>query len=889
MKKGMYYSMDALLAGLLIVGVAVTLLSLSYYEPSMDDKTFITQDLLNVLSAITVGEINHPFVVNETLNGNITDINNTVLEQIGEYWALNETAKANFLFEIVVNDSMPPHLNVLFSIEGDELFLQNSSDINNLVISRRMISGIAKGAPITGSSSSANLKKVRNKKTNAYAYFGGFYGQGNVSVQLQFPTDFQVSRLLASELKIETPGTFDLYINDIACGGSRTGSTGEISLWNVMACNGSFQAGENDIKLVFTTQLNVSYVSGGFLRVVYTTDTVQDPAVVGYKRYYLPEISGFINMYDAFSAQGLIRNWTMNLTLYNEYDTFVTVANETIFIAPGQNTTQNLIYSRVNQTLPPTEIPLRIGTTNLSNITIATAGKPSDSFLVTDVSGSMSDCGRYYTQDVEYCSYEYFWWIWWIGRECPLTTTCVSNECGGTSTTQNHLIYNKTVSTCNATLLDIAKEADHLFVDIILNDSSLHEIGLVDFSTSANTPTGLTNVQGVLDAEIDTYVDGGWTCTCCGINQARDLINVSTDNKFIVVLSDGEPTAYCGGGIHDYTGSTGDNTRSQNDAIAAAQQACADNITVYAIGFGESMSATGHSVMQQIACNSSLYYNATNVSALAQIYENISNQILVAANYSSQTLSIVGNYSVAHLYNGSYVDLYFEPLVLTSNQGKISLTFESDQFGGCSATVPIPGGIDILDAYVTSFSSKHWTKLVTANGVVVFNLSDYGSDYILLGDPFLIQIPTTTLIPGANNSIVLQVGDSPTNDSVCSLNNTLIYTILINASTPRSETFEIADGCNWTIESETDLTSQLLIPIDYTGSNQCNYTSTSVVYNAYDAYDSATYHLLVQLDPDNNGKVLVDLTEADLEITITLVSGVPYLWGPTTVSMRAWT
>lgn len=887
-RKGIYYSMDALFAGLLLVGVAATLLTLSFYEPSIDEKTFLTQDLLNVLGAIHIIDMNAPFVLAEIANGNITTVNNTVLEQIGEYWALNKTTKANQLFFLVTNESLPPDINIQFSIESDSIYLQNDSAITNLAVSRRMISGIAKGAPISGSSSSAYLKKVRNKKTASYAYFGGFYGQGNISVNLELPADFQTSRLLSSDLKIETSGTFDLYLNGILCGGSRTGAAGEISLWNLMACNNSFQSNENNITLFFTSNLSSSYVSGGFLKVVYTTDTVKDPSTPGYKRYYLPEIAGFINMYDAFAAQGLIRNWTMNLFLYNEYDTFVVLANETIFISPGQNTTQHIVYSRINQSLPPTQIPLRVGTTNLSNITIATAGKPSDSFLVTDISGSMADCGRYFTQDVEYCSYEYFWWAWWFNRECELATTCVSNECGGTSTTRNHVIYNKTTSTCNGTLLDIAKEAGHLFIETILNDSTLHEIGLVDFSYDANPATALTNVQGVLDAEIDTYSANGATCTCCGINRARDLINVSIDDKFIVVLSDGEPTRHCGGDIHEYDGQGSDSTQSQNDAIAAAQQACMDNITVYAIGFGEGMSASGHAVMEQIACNSSLYYNATNVSALAQIYENISNQILVAANYSSQTLEILGNYSTAYLYNGSYIDLYYDPLVAPDNQGKISLTFESEQFGGCDATIPIPAGIQITDAMVTSFSSKHWTKSVLVNGVEVFNLSDYGTDYVLLGDPFLIQIPSTTLLVGANNSIILEVGDSPTNNSACSPNNTLIYTALINASTPRSQTFEVHEGCNWNIESEAGIFSNVLIPKDYAGVNACNYTATDITYNPYDAYDSATYHLLRQLDPDHDGQVIVDLTEADLEITITLVSGVPYLWGPSIVQTSVW-
>jgi hypothetical protein len=887
-KKGIYYSTDALLAGLLLVGVAMTLLSLSYYEPAVEQKTFLSEDLLNVLSAIPVMQVTHPFVVDEIANGNITNLDNTVLEQMGEYWALNQTDKATYLFTIVTNNSLSSSMNIAFFIEDDELFLQNDTAITNLVTTRRMISGIAKGAPIAGSSSSAYLKRVRNKKTNAYAYFGGFYGQGNITVQLPLPADFDATRLIASELKIETPGTFQLYINGAPCDGLRTGLATQVSTWDVSSCNASFLSGDNDILLSFTSSLNTSYVSGGFLKVVHTTDTLQEPATPGYKRYYFPEIRGFINLYDAFSAQGLIKNWTLNMTLYNEYDTFVTLGNETIFVSPGQNATQRLVYSRYDQNLPPTQIPLRVGTTNLTNITVVDEGLPSDSFLVTDVSGSMTDCGQYYTEDVAYCSYDYRFWLWWIYTECPFTGSCSANECGGSTTTQNHAVYDKTVTTCNATYMDIAQDAAHLFVDTILTDSLLHRIGLVDYATNANTPTDLTNAQGILHSEIDTYVANGATCSCCGINRARDLLLASSNNKFIVFLSDGDANRHCGGDLHTYTSQGSTTSQARADAIAAAQEACNNNVTVFAIGFGEGMSSQGHQDMQQIACNSSLYYNATDVDQLAQVYEEISNRILVAANYSSQTLNIVGNYSLAQLFEDSYIDLYFEPISQSDKQGKLSLTFESDQFNGCSANIFLPDQVEIIDAYVTSFSGKHWTKEVVVNGITVFNLTEYGTDYVLLGDPFIVQIPSFALEPGVVNSIQLAVGDGPTNSSSCSANNTLIYTALINASTPRSQTFAFNEGCNWTIESENGLFSHLLIPSTYSGTKECFYTASNISYNPLDAYDFATHSLLRQLDPDGNGKTIVDLTEADLEITITLVSGVPYLWGPSMVQTRVW-
>jgi hypothetical protein len=411
----------------------------------------------------------------------------------------------------------------------------------------------------------------------------------------------------------------------------------------------------------------------------------------------------------------------------------------------------------------------------------------------------------------------------------------------------------------------------------------------VDYSTNAQYEN-LTNIVGILKSRIDGYVSNGGTCTCCGINYARNLINSSTNKKFIIVLSDGEPTYYCDN-YNDYTGSgTGGSSDyiDQQWAINASKIACQNNITVYAIGFGTAMSATGHNIMRQIACNSSLYYNVTDASILSSIYRNISNQILISANFSSQTVTIVGNFSSTKLYPESYIDIYYEDSSNLSEQGKLSVVRESEQFNGCSASIFVPSGILIEDAYVTSYSGNHWTGALFVNGNTVFNLTTYGADYELLGDPFVIQIPSLLLNPGEWNNISLRVGDSPSNSSICSDNNTLIYHALINVSVPRSPVVIQSDGCLWNISFEDGQVSLSSIPSSYSGIDVCFYNSANISYKQYDAYDVSVYNILRSLDFDGNGLVDVNLNTEDLEVIVTTIDAVPYLWGPSIIEARVW-
>jgi len=908
MKKAIFYTMDALLASMLLIG-AVMLIYYTYSpeDTSIEQQTFISQDVLTVLSELKISELNNSFINSEIASGNITDVNKTVIDQIGEFWAMNQIPEAQNLLQLLVNDSLPKDRGVRTSMGNNTLLLRNTSGKTNSVSSNRMIAGIEQGKPITGSSGTASLKKIRNKKTSSYSYFGGFVGQGNISININLPSDFNSSRMIDALIKLDTPGTFKLYINSIQCGASYIGNNTRISVWNISSCNNSLNSGTNVLSMIYTSTLNISYVSGGFVKITYTTDTLIENLTRGHYRYYFPDINGFINFYDTLSVQGNIQNWTLNTTFFNPYQTFFTFGNETIFLTQGNFTAnQSELISRYNQMLPQEPIPLRIAVTNFSNITTVLSGLPADMFLITDVSGSMGDC----IPSMYNCSYLYRT----ASNPTYFPISCVvdnTNKCDGDPDNfcnATSFFKGKTYVNSCVTKIGIAKSADINFVNGIFNNSLLHHIGLLDFSYHANTLTNLTNNASQLISIINLYAADGGTCSCCAINRARDAINSSANNRYIIFLSDGDPTYYCKN-LSDYSGSyvwgsdgTGGSSEfaDRNWTIAAGKEACNHNITVYTIGFGTGMSAAGIDTMKNTSCNSSLYFNATDTSKLQSIFNNITQQILIAANFSSQTVTVSGNFTNSRLFGSSYIDVDYIPLSENLTQNKISLVKETSQFNGCNASIYIPANIEVQDAYVTSYSGSHWTKQLVVNGITVFNLTKYGSEYLLLGDPFVIQIPSLIIQPGINNTFVLSVGDSPTNSSNCSNNNTLIYTALVDASTEPSDALEKAVGCNWTIESISGSTFNMLIPSSAPGNKTCYYTSmykTNASFYPYayrydlymdDVYDVTVYNLLKQLDYENSGKIFFDLSENDLEIVLSVTGKLAYMWGPSLMNIEVW-
>ncbi len=902
-KKGFMFTLDALFASIILIAGLLLISQYMVSEPPRESTEFLTTDLLTVLSDMKMSQVNSTFV-NVYLNeSNNTDLNLSVLEQIGTYWAANEVELAINLSNYLLPDIFPPNTGMRLLIEDDVIFSKNLStgqDTTPLkrVVAKRMITGIMKGAPITGSTSSAYLRRIDDKRTSSYAYFGGFVGQGNITVFLEdVPSDVTPDDIIGITLELDAAGGFILRINNDDCKALTPSDTNmSPDRWDATECNASIETGRNNITLIFLGDFNESYVAGGYLKVNYKTDEQQSNIGYGLKTYFFPGIEGIINIYDSIYAPGIINAWDVNLSFYNNYTTYLVIGNETIFEAEGRNYTQNHTYSRSGLSINPSTIPIRLGTRNFSNVTQVITGEAADTILVTDTSGSMAQCGE--QTEKELCGY-CCWLLGCIWRSCEYTGTCNDEECGGCliGNPYSHNVYNDTV--CNRTKMQIAQDADIEAVNIILN-ASANRIGLVDYASSAGTGTPLTRDQAGLNSTIASYGAGGATCTCCGINKAKDMLLSSSEKKFMIVLSDGDPTYYCKN-FSDYDGSGswgGDSTGAsssetdRNWSIWAGQEACDNNITVYTIGFGEGMSIQGHETMRQTACNDSLYFNATNVSMLSRIYRNISDQIKTTVNYTFQTVTVIGNITDSWLNPNSYIRLNYTPLIEEPKPNEISVKVQTAQFNNCTASIEIPSGIRVTDAKVTSYSGEHWTRSLIINSETVYNLTSYGTDYSVLGDPYIIQAPSIYLVNGTNQ-IYIDTGDSPSNQTGCSKNNSLIYTALVPSSTTRSKVVEESEGCIWTIQFEDDTNSTKTIPADYSGTDKCFYTAYnhSLLNNSYDnndAYDIAVFNLLQTLDFDKNGKVFVNLDAEDIEIVITTVYSVPYLWGPSLVKSEVW-
>jgi hypothetical protein len=109
-KRGYFFVLDAVL-GLFVLIIGVFIVTSSYVSvPPPTQVRLLSDDLLNFLSQTKIKNMNDPYagIGGQLWNqGEITDGDNTLLQQIGEFYYLNKLDTAEQFIQSVSEDVMP--------------------------------------------------------------------------------------------------------------------------------------------------------------------------------------------------------------------------------------------------------------------------------------------------------------------------------------------------------------------------------------------------------------------------------------------------------------------------------------------------------------------------------------------------------------------------------------------------------------------------------------------------------------------------------------------------------------------------------------------------------------------------------------------------------------
>lgn len=909
MKKAVFFTIDALLASGIII-IAILLVGNFYSaEQQKANVNFASQDLVRVFSTTNVGQVDNSLVKTWISDGTISNINNTIFEQIGDFWANSQTNLSYNFTKNLTEGIIPAGLGYSVLVNGEEIYSRNLPIKRILLSSRKLVTGIAKAKPTQGFTARVLLNGIISKKTNAYAYFGGYEGDGNLTKKLILPSS--VIKFNNSYIEVDDGGDFDLYINGIFSGTFTKGSgggggNGRADKWNVSNIYlSNFRAGDNTINLYFKSGNN--YIAGGFLRVTYITSSFNDTQTQGYQKYFLPGIDGIINLYSSIYVPGSLSYMSAYLNYSSVYNTYLRIGNVTVYQENPNGTVKAITLDNTTlgsvldyNFLSQKTVPLRFGVTNGT-----TLGGIADVVLVSDVSGSMDWCSRTPTETwsgwnidaAKGCRLAGINWNWYWYNFTP-------QELGYSN--YNRTIWNNgTNNLCGCRFhtqcindtrkLDIYVNSSLLFLDTILNVSG-NKVGLVEFSSnltaynnsciasSPNTtvfPNSLvrnnsitSNKQQLVNmiSTSEAWLD---TCTCCGINKAVNMTlnqSFTSRKRFIVLMSDGDPNVQC---------PEQPNSTAVADAVQSAWDACNKNISVYTIGFGNDANAT---TLQRMNCSGGKFYNATNATLLQQVFTQIAGEINSNVTFNQQTVNATGAVRSV-LYPGSYIEFNYTSPDVGFN--KVPIGFETGRFENniSTGTLTIYANTSVYEAKVTSYSGSRWTDKLVVNGVNAYRLSDFGDNYQILGDPFIVNIPAGYLNIGSN-TITISTGLNSSYSTNGSSDDKIIYTLLLNGAADYTSVVSKSSGCAWTVAFEDGTATTINVPSNYNEGVACNYAGKS--YDANDALNIAAYQLFGNLDFDKNGKLDVNIDANNLNVNTLTVSKVPSLWGPAIIEIRVW-
>lgn len=872
----MVLTLDATIAIIFVIAISAALSTYFFTAASESSSAsfirlhFASEDILDVLNKMGV------------------------LDTIGDEWTSGNQSLAANLSEEYLDQLVPANMGYRMTFD-DSVIVENARVPESRAAaethSLRLLAGFSENRTSIGSVSRAFITGITSKTSSAYAYFGGFVGQGNLTRHLHVPDGAEVT---GAYMELDAGAPFDMYVNSQSCGSySPGGGYLEADIKeDVSDC--AFSAGTNTIELRFTGgNSSDRFIGGGFVRVTYNTSALNESGEAGQGVYEFPGIDGFINHFSSFYVPGTLTAMSAHLEFDNNYTTYLKIGDVLVYNSTGSPSKQTVdlddayLSGKLNyNTLSKNTVPIRLGTSNVSQV--VERGN-ADVVLITDLSGSMMHP---------------------IGADSGTGTLRACND--------SALLDNDTRR------ISLAKCLDKDFIGIILNSTG-NRVGLVGFNGDAYADHSLSTDASSLKGAVDDYPDSpsGGTCVCCAINRAYNMLEAEAapgKDKYIIVMSDGITGYCCGitgwwwwaecddqgtstiGRFSDCAGNSSDCAGPQCDgaisnAIWSSGRA-RDNLeaTVHAVGFGPvgGCENANYTLHQVAASGNGSYCHSANATELKDCYIQFA-QGIVDASVKSQVVNLTGSVAPSKLYPDSYISYTYTPLSPALEYGEVTMSYDTGRFNDtadCEGTFYIPADVGVVDAKATSYSSEHWTHYLhidNSNGIrALFRLSNYGSDYFSLGDPYIVSIRPDYIEAGENNTIKIMTGDSADNETGCSPDNRAILTIKLRGSVGYGDVFPESEGCDWTIEFEDGGTLEVTVPEDYEGSSRCSYMAGNITYREDDAQADAVYRLLRNLDMDDDGRADVKFDASQLDLDLGQTGGVRSLWGPAKLKLVVW-
>ena len=145
MKRGIFFTIDSIIAAGIIFAVVIVTSSLYAEKQPIVQLNYLSHDLIRTLSAVTVGNINNEYINSLIVSDDIENVDNTVLDQIVEFWANGELEYANKIASNVTDLFVSNNMGFGVWIDNEAIYTRDMPIKKSLVSSKKVISGVEKG------------------------------------------------------------------------------------------------------------------------------------------------------------------------------------------------------------------------------------------------------------------------------------------------------------------------------------------------------------------------------------------------------------------------------------------------------------------------------------------------------------------------------------------------------------------------------------------------------------------------------------------------------------------------------------------------------------------------------------------------------------------------
>ncbi|MBW2987876.1 hypothetical protein DRJ48_00705 [Candidatus Woesearchaeota archaeon] len=322
-QRGYYFTFDAVFATILIMLILKVGLSQFMSEPDLS-VDYRASDIANILAELTIREMDTDFVRNLTQEGLITNPENTIAEQVGEFYSQDNLTLARGLLEDFASHYLPSGQDFGVWVDSELIFNTSTPLSTSILSTKRMVSGITKRRKRTGFLARAYAKKTKKNTTQVvmgdviYSSVkkpGGGNNQNkvNITYRVSLPSNLTINDAWWFIEAAYTDNKFKAYINGEYIPGSD--GTGDKLIEDLESY---FHPGENTARVVY--RFGSSGELGGddgasHLVISYETNITNTMTNINY--HYFGEVRSrcSIRYKKPIFALGNITSMHVNLTL----------------------------------------------------------------------------------------------------------------------------------------------------------------------------------------------------------------------------------------------------------------------------------------------------------------------------------------------------------------------------------------------------------------------------------------------------------------------------------------------------------------------------------------------------------------------------------------------